>query len=88
VSESSGSPDGGRSWVDVGPTSNLAKRPLTSVTVDNLKVAITHVGDAFGALSGVCNHAGGRWHDASSARRVECASSASRRRTWTYRTRA
>ena len=49
----------GRDWVDVGSTSDLSKRPLTGVTVNNLKVAITHVGGTFGALSGVCNHAGG-----------------------------
>ena len=54
---SSGETNG--TWVDVGETSDLSKRPLTGVTVGNLKVAITHVGGAFGALSGVCNHAGG-----------------------------
>ena len=48
-----------REWVDVGPASAFRGRPLTAVTVNDLKVAVTCVGDAFGALSGVCNHAGG-----------------------------
>ena len=55
----SGGGETSRNWVDVGSTADLSERSLTGVTVNNLKVAITHVAGAFGALSGVCNHAGG-----------------------------
>src|SRR5262249_32284580 len=48
-------------WVDVGSTADLSRRPLTGVTVNKLKVTITHVGDTFGALSGVGTRGGGRW---------------------------
>jgi nitrite reductase/ring-hydroxylating ferredoxin subunit len=49
----------GRDWVDIGAAVEFASRPLTHATVNNLKVAVTCVGGTFGALSGVCNHAGG-----------------------------
>jgi nitrite reductase/ring-hydroxylating ferredoxin subunit/multimeric flavodoxin WrbA len=49
----------GSEWVDVGAADALAKQPVNAVEVDGKKLAITHEGGAFGAISGVCNHVGG-----------------------------
>jgi nitrite reductase/ring-hydroxylating ferredoxin subunit/multimeric flavodoxin WrbA len=46
-------------WVDVGSAEDLSRRPLTHVEVGTTKIAITFAKGEFGALSGVCNHAGG-----------------------------
>lgn len=46
-------------WHDLGPTVQFSTRPLTAATVGGLKLVITHQAGQFGALSGVCNHAGG-----------------------------
>jgi nitrite reductase/ring-hydroxylating ferredoxin subunit/multimeric flavodoxin WrbA len=47
------------SWIDVGSAAELAARPLSAVMVGTTRVAVTCVNGEFGALSGVCNHAGG-----------------------------
>src|SRR5262245_60087525 len=46
-------------WIDVGSATELATRAITPVTAGTTKLAITCVNGEFGALSGVCNHAGG-----------------------------
>ncbi len=46
-------------WHDLGPAAPFTKRPLTATTVGGLKLVITFQDGQFGALSGVCNHAGG-----------------------------
>ena len=47
------------SWVDVGSAKDLAQRGVQQVVVGKMRVAITHKDGEFGAISGVCNHAGG-----------------------------
>jgi nitrite reductase/ring-hydroxylating ferredoxin subunit/multimeric flavodoxin WrbA len=46
-------------WVDVGAAAELAARPVQMVRVRQARVALTCKDGAFGAISGVCNHAGG-----------------------------
>lgn len=46
-------------WHDAGSADDLGARSITEVTIDRLVLAITHKEGEFGALSGVCNHAGG-----------------------------
>src|ERR1043165_3829130 len=46
-------------WIDLGPTARFASQALTPAAIGNLKIVITHHDGEFGALSGVCNHAGG-----------------------------
>ena len=46
-------------WLDLGPVEKFKTRPMTPVKVGTTKLAITYVNGEFGALSGVCNHAGG-----------------------------
>jgi nitrite reductase/ring-hydroxylating ferredoxin subunit/multimeric flavodoxin WrbA len=46
-------------WVDVGPVGDFTARRLTPATLGSAKIVVTHVNGEFGALSGVCNHAGG-----------------------------
>ncbi len=46
-------------WLDLGPVEKFKTRPMTPVKVGTTKLAITFVNGEFGALSGVCNHAGG-----------------------------
>jgi multimeric flavodoxin WrbA/nitrite reductase/ring-hydroxylating ferredoxin subunit len=46
-------------WHDLGPIVKYTKTPITAATMGTTKLAITYVGGEFGALSGVCNHAGG-----------------------------
>jgi nitrite reductase/ring-hydroxylating ferredoxin subunit/multimeric flavodoxin WrbA len=46
-------------WHDLGPIDRYRERPVTPVAVDRLRLAITWVQGEFGAISGVCNHAGG-----------------------------
>jgi nitrite reductase/ring-hydroxylating ferredoxin subunit/multimeric flavodoxin WrbA len=49
----------GDDWVDVGPVEALRAQPVQQVTAGRLKIALTCVDGRFGAISGVCNHAGG-----------------------------
>lgn len=44
---------------DAGPVEHFASREVTEITVGRRKIAVTHRGDQFGAISGVCNHVGG-----------------------------
>jgi nitrite reductase/ring-hydroxylating ferredoxin subunit/multimeric flavodoxin WrbA len=46
-------------WVDVGSVEELARLPLQQVMVGSARVALSHRDGVFGAVSGVCNHAGG-----------------------------
>ena len=46
-------------WIDVGDAATFRGRALSPVTVGMARVVITCVGGELGALSGVCNHAGG-----------------------------
>jgi len=50
---------GNDSWVDVGASEALAKRPVQEVRVGTRRIALTHRDGEFGAISGVCNHVGG-----------------------------
>jgi len=45
-------------WQDVGPLERFAS-PVTAVSVGRTRLAVTNDGGRFGAISGVCNHAGG-----------------------------
>ncbi len=46
-------------WEDLGPAEDFQKKTLTEVRVRGQKIAISFQNGAFGAISGVCNHAGG-----------------------------
>ena len=46
-------------WHDLGPVEEFQKAPVTEARVDRTLLAITWRNGAFGAISGVCNHAGG-----------------------------
>jgi len=46
-------------WVDLGPAEALRDPPLREVVLGRTKIALSCVDGAFGAVSGVCNHAGG-----------------------------
>jgi nitrite reductase/ring-hydroxylating ferredoxin subunit/multimeric flavodoxin WrbA len=46
-------------WIDVGSAEELASRDLQQVLLGRLRIALSCVGGRFGAVSGVCNHAGG-----------------------------
>ena len=48
-----------KSWHDLGPAENFRKAPVTEVSAGNTKLAITWQDGKFGAVSGICNHAGG-----------------------------
>jgi multimeric flavodoxin WrbA/nitrite reductase/ring-hydroxylating ferredoxin subunit len=45
-------------WHDLGPVEQF-RRPVTPVAVGKARYAVTHLGDRYGVISGVCNHAGG-----------------------------
>ena len=47
------------SWVDVGEAAAFRGRSLSPVTVGMARVVVTYLNGRFGALSGMCNHAGG-----------------------------
>ncbi len=47
------------SWMDVGAAEDLAKSPVQQVMVGSTRVALSFHDGVFGAISGVCNHAGG-----------------------------
>ncbi len=46
-------------WIDVGAAADLAKAAVQTVTLGRTRIALTHKDGVFGAISGVCNHAGG-----------------------------
>jgi nitrite reductase/ring-hydroxylating ferredoxin subunit len=48
-----------KQWIDLGDTDKLKDPPRRIVTVANKPVALTYANGRFGAVSGVCNHAGG-----------------------------
>jgi multimeric flavodoxin WrbA/nitrite reductase/ring-hydroxylating ferredoxin subunit len=46
-------------WIDVGPSDELAAKPVQELRVGAKRIALTHRDGQFGAISGVCNHVGG-----------------------------
>jgi len=48
-----------KAWVDLGSIEDLKKSPLREVKVGKQTIALSYVDGKFGAVSGVCNHAGG-----------------------------
>ena len=48
-----------KSWHDLGSAENFRKVPVTEVSAGNTRLAITWQDGKFGAVSGICNHAGG-----------------------------
>jgi nitrite reductase/ring-hydroxylating ferredoxin subunit/multimeric flavodoxin WrbA len=46
-------------WVDVGAAQDLRARPLTPLQVGELRIALSWSDGRFGAVSAICNHAGG-----------------------------
>lgn len=46
-------------WVDVGAAAELSRTPVQQVIVGGARVALSFRDGTFGAVSGVCNHAGG-----------------------------
>jgi nitrite reductase/ring-hydroxylating ferredoxin subunit/multimeric flavodoxin WrbA len=46
-------------WIDVGAADELRTRPVQMVRVHQARVALTCKDGEFGAISGICNHAGG-----------------------------
>jgi multimeric flavodoxin WrbA/nitrite reductase/ring-hydroxylating ferredoxin subunit len=49
----------GKQWHDLGLVSELRARPLAQVTLGRTVIALSCRNGEFGAVSGVCNHAGG-----------------------------
>ncbi len=46
-------------WTDAGAVDDLSQRAVQEIVVGRTKVALTFKDGVFGAISGVCNHAGG-----------------------------
>ena len=46
-------------WIDLGPSADFKNSPVTEAKIGKTRVAISWSDGAFGAVSGVCNHAGG-----------------------------
>jgi multimeric flavodoxin WrbA/nitrite reductase/ring-hydroxylating ferredoxin subunit len=46
-------------WVDLGAAADLAKQPVQPVTARKIALALSFKDGVFGAVSNVCNHAGG-----------------------------
>jgi len=46
-------------WIDLGAASELALRPVQNVTARKIALALSFKDGVFGAVSNVCNHAGG-----------------------------
>ncbi len=46
-------------WIDVGSSEELAAKSVQELRVGKRRIALTHRGGVFGAISGVCNHVGG-----------------------------
>ena len=47
------------SWFNAGPVAQFTNRALTQISLGKTKLAISHRDGTFGAISNVCNHAGG-----------------------------
>ena len=50
---------GDTEWIDVGAAADLTKAEVQSVALGRTRIALTCKDGVFGAISGVCNHAGG-----------------------------
>jgi nitrite reductase/ring-hydroxylating ferredoxin subunit/multimeric flavodoxin WrbA len=48
-----------QTWHDLGSIDDLKRTPLRQVNVRRTKIALSYCDGKFGAISGVCNHAGG-----------------------------
>jgi nitrite reductase/ring-hydroxylating ferredoxin subunit/multimeric flavodoxin WrbA len=46
-------------WVDIGASDELSQRPVQRITVRRNPLALSFRGGQFGAVSNLCNHAGG-----------------------------
>ena len=46
-------------WEDVGPIDRFAGKDVSEISIGRAKIAVTYRDGKFGAISGVCNHAGG-----------------------------
>jgi multimeric flavodoxin WrbA/nitrite reductase/ring-hydroxylating ferredoxin subunit len=46
-------------WHDLGPIEPLRQRPLQQVRIGRTVIALSYRDGTFGAVSGICNHAGG-----------------------------
>jgi nitrite reductase/ring-hydroxylating ferredoxin subunit/multimeric flavodoxin WrbA len=46
-------------WIDIGDAALLAQKPLQTVMLGRTRVALSCIDGTFGAVSNVCNHAGG-----------------------------
>jgi nitrite reductase/ring-hydroxylating ferredoxin subunit/multimeric flavodoxin WrbA len=51
--------DGKEDWVDIGAAADLMAAPVQKLSLRGQPLAVSWDGKAFGAISGVCNHAGG-----------------------------
>ena len=49
----------GDAWHDLGPIERLRQTPLQQVRIGRTAIALSYQDGAFGAISGVCNHAAG-----------------------------
>ena len=47
------------SWIDVGASDELSRRPVQELSLGRTRIALTYVDGQFGAISSVCNHVGG-----------------------------
>ncbi|MGH6811025.1 MAG: Rieske (2Fe-2S) protein [Methylocella sp.] len=50
---------GDENWVDIGSTDELSGPPLRRIKAVNRELAISLKDGKFGAVSNICNHAGG-----------------------------
>jgi multimeric flavodoxin WrbA/nitrite reductase/ring-hydroxylating ferredoxin subunit len=50
---------GEEDWVDLGPAVELSRVPVQRLVARNVVIALSFKAGAFGAVSNVCNHAGG-----------------------------
>jgi nitrite reductase/ring-hydroxylating ferredoxin subunit/multimeric flavodoxin WrbA len=46
-------------WHELGDVRELSSKPLRQITIGRTKIALSYADGRFGAVSGVCNHAGG-----------------------------
>ena len=46
-------------WHDLGPIEELKGKPLQQISAGRTSIALSYRDGVFGAVSGVCNHAGG-----------------------------
>ena len=46
-------------WIDLGAVEDLKRKPLQQVAAGRVRIALSYRDGQFGAISGVCNHAGG-----------------------------